>query len=73
MRESVEKVNYDAITSMKFSLWRGSVQTECLTQEPITMNVAMALIILSRKKKKNQNLLYLITDACSSCRFRRMI
>lgn len=72
MRESVEKVNYDAITSMKFSLWRGSVQTECLTQEPITMNVAMALIILSRKKK-NQNLLYLITDACSSCRFRRMI
>ena len=72
MRESVEKVNYDAITSMKFSLWRGSVQTECLTQEPITMNVAMALIILSRKKK-NQNLLYLITDACSSCRFGRMI
>lgn len=51
MRESVEKVNYDAITSMKFSLWRGSVQRECLTQEPITMNVAMALIILSRKKK----------------------
>lgn len=46
MRESVEKVNYDAITSMKFSLWKGSVQTECLTQEPITMNVAMALIIL---------------------------
>lgn len=46
MRESVEKGNYNAITSMKFSLWKGSVQTECLTQEPITMNVAMDLIIL---------------------------
>lgn len=71
MREIVEKVNYDAITHEILIVWRGSVQTECLTQEPITMNVAMALTILPRKK--NQNLLYLITDACSSCRFRRMI
>ena len=71
MRESVEKVNYDAITH------------EILIMERLCAN-RMSYSRAhhyersngfdhSPKKTKNQNLLYLITDACSSCRFRRMI